>query len=127
MGYYFSKLPKEKILIDNNAGYTGYSKEREDKYMTQIDKNDYRYEILRKIPRKLALFRDNSPCIFPYLIVNSNFLICIYQEQSQVYYSYIFKCSCKSFIDIVCNFNTFTGRECSLCYQTSRINQHIVI
>lgn len=94
----FTALPKE--IIDNILCYTGIIKERNGKYMTQIDKNDYRYKILKTIVRNIRICSDT----YAYIVINNYFRIDIstWSDLDIVFYNYNINCHCSYNYNINC-------------------------
>ncbi len=84
----FSKLPSD--LINMILDYTGIVIYRYGKYMNRLDKNDYRYNIIKKIRKPIWI--GNSKYMIKYIIwdsVETKYLLYINTYNTGNYYSYL--------------------------------------
>jgi hypothetical protein len=84
----FSKLPSD--LINMILDYTGKVIYRYGKYMNRLDKNDYRYDMIKKIRRPIWI--GNSKYIIKYIIWDSfeiKYLLYIHTYNTGNKFSYL--------------------------------------
>ena len=83
-------FPEE--IVNHILSYTGIIKERNGKYMGQIDKKDVRYTILEMVSREIDFITRYKAAI----IINKYFHIHIYtdNEKNSVNYVYQFAIKC---------------------------------
>jgi hypothetical protein len=82
----FTSLPLD--IVHYILSYDGLFKLRNGKYMGQISKSDYRYELLLEIPRE---FTSSYPNWRYVLRVNCHFIIIVYVGSYEpIWYGYYF-------------------------------------
>ena len=83
-------LPEE--IVNHILSYAGMVKERNGKYMRQIDKKDVRYAILGKISRDIEFISSR----WKFLQVNKfcKITINLHEEGDGVHYCYTFEARC---------------------------------